>query len=172
MDADDLCSAIEVAFAGVTLDDGIGLWQAQGIDDYECDEKCAEFRRGDEKRNWKLISTETLDRCASSLSFFDAKGFRFHLPAFLIADLTVGTEAEMVSSLVCCFDLGLHRYELLTPAQRSIIREYLLFARVDPDYSFQQPEIDVALATYWSSDTHKPELAEQVIADQRAARRE
>ena len=172
MEASELRSAIEEAFAGVTLDDGIGLWQAQGIDDYESDEKCAEYRKGDEKKDWKSIPHETLDHCASSLSFFDAKGFRFHLPAFLIADITVGTEAEMVSSLVCCFDLGLNRYELLTPAHRKVVREYLLFARVDPDYSFQQPEIDVALATYWSSDTHQPELAEQVIADQRAARRE
>ena len=39
MEVPELCLAIEEAFAGVTLEDGIGLWQAQGIDDFESEEK-------------------------------------------------------------------------------------------------------------------------------------
>ena len=150
--ADDLCMQIEAAFTGVTLGDGIGLWEAQGLDDCESEETCAQYREGDEKVDWKAIHPDVLDRCSSSLSFFDAAGFRFHLPAFLIVELTVGTVAEMVGALVSESDFGQSRYELFSEAQRGVIRDFLLFARDDRDYSFQQTEIDAALSGYWRDD--------------------
>src|SRR5688500_17196676 len=82
-----LCDLIREAFAGVKLGNGIGLQEAQGIDDYADKETCARYRAGDEKEDWTRIPAEELSRCNSSLSFFDAEGMRFHLPAFLVAEL-------------------------------------------------------------------------------------
>ena len=72
---------------GVTLGSGVGLLQAQGIDDYASAATLAEYRERDEKDNWSAIPAADLDRNYSSLSFFDADGMRFHLPAYLVATL-------------------------------------------------------------------------------------
>jgi hypothetical protein len=69
------------------LDDGIGLFQATGLDDYASDEELKRLRERDEKTAWRRISYADLERCYAAPSFFDAQGFVFHLPAFLIAEL-------------------------------------------------------------------------------------
>ena len=78
---------IRDAFAGVTLGNGVGLREANGLDDYADSRTLAAYRSQDEKLDWSAISAADLDDCASSLGFFDADGMRFHLPAYLVADL-------------------------------------------------------------------------------------
>jgi hypothetical protein len=74
---DDLCRLIREAFAGVKLGGGVGLQQAQGFDDHEDEKTCARYRANDEKEDWSHIPAEELNRCNSSLCFFDAEGMRF-----------------------------------------------------------------------------------------------
>ena len=62
------------AFSGVTLGSGIGLLEANGLDDYASEQKLAEYRSNDEKLDWKSIPLKRLNRYSSSLSFFDAEG--------------------------------------------------------------------------------------------------
>src|SRR5690606_11328391 len=78
---------IRAAFRDVRLGNGVGLMQAQGLDDYADSKTLAEYRSQDEKDDWSKIPVSELNACYSSLSFFDAEGMRFHLPAFLIADI-------------------------------------------------------------------------------------
>ena len=85
--ADALIKIIRYAFLDVKLEEGIGLLQAQGIDDYESEDKCQKLRAQDELNDWGNISSEKLNKCYSSLSFFDSKGMKFHLPAYMIADI-------------------------------------------------------------------------------------
>lgn len=87
MNKEALIQAIYQSFDGVTLEDGIGLWEAQGIDDYLSKDECKKLREKDEKDDWRKIPLTDLYRCNSSLPFFDAKGFRFHLPICLLIDL-------------------------------------------------------------------------------------
>jgi hypothetical protein len=89
MTRDELILQIESAFRGVTLENGIGLWEAHGHDNYMGTKECESLRAKDEKENWKNIPVLDLYRCSSGLSFFDAKGMRFHLPQFLLFDLDV-----------------------------------------------------------------------------------
>lgn len=86
MTKEELVQEIKIAFKNVVLDDGVGLWEGQGIDDYADHKTMLELRKKDEtyRNNWDEIPYEDLNRCESSLSFFDAKGMRFHLPKFLI----------------------------------------------------------------------------------------
>lgn len=86
---EQLIQDINEAFQGVKLEDGIGLWEGQGLDDYATNEECRKLREQDEKDDWHKISLIDLYKCSSSLSFFDAKGMRFHLPQFLLFDLDV-----------------------------------------------------------------------------------
>lgn len=58
-----ISNLVRKAFEGVRLGDGIGLWQAQGIDDYESESAIAAYRERDEKEVWSSISSEDLERC-------------------------------------------------------------------------------------------------------------
>src|SRR5687767_4152799 len=69
-----LCERIEAAFDGVTLGKGVGLHEGQAIDDYEDASTRGAYRAKDEKKDWRKIPAEALNRCSSSLSFFDAEG--------------------------------------------------------------------------------------------------
>ena len=86
---DSLIAEVENAFAGTLLGDGTGLLEAQGLDDYACKQELAEFRNNDEHADWRRIEIETLNRCYAAITFMNARGFVFHLPAFLIAELNL-----------------------------------------------------------------------------------
>ena len=89
-----LIANIQAAFKGVELEDGIGLWEAKGLYDYATQEECKKLRAKDEKEDWNKISIADLCICGSSLSYFDTKGLRFHLPKFLLHALDVFEEEE------------------------------------------------------------------------------
>jgi hypothetical protein len=87
MTKEELITKIRIAFKDVKLDDGVGLWEGQGLDDYANEKTMLELRKKDERNNWDNIPYKDLAFCSSSLSFFDAKGMRFCLPKFLIFDI-------------------------------------------------------------------------------------
>jgi hypothetical protein len=142
---------IRTSFAGVALGDGVGLWQGQGLDDYADARTLAAYRTQDEKQDWSAISIKNLDYCHSSLSFFDSEGMRFHLPAYLVADLegTLKT-ADVLFHVVYMANGAESRFEKLSPAQRDAVREFLLLRLADPNYEFVHPMIVTALRDYWN----------------------
>jgi hypothetical protein len=135
-----LCNKIREAFAHVTLGSGIGLQQAQGLDDHEDEAACARYRVGDETENWTRIPVSELNRCNSSLSFFDAEGMRFHLPAYLIADLQGAYKFGMAFCLTKSPDYA--RYF-------GLLSDFLLHISEESDYAFDRPHIIRALDEYW-----------------------
>lgn len=144
---------VREAFRGVTLGNGIGLMQAQGLDDYADAETLAKYRASDEKDDWSAIPAEKLNRCYSSLSFFDAEGLRFHLPAFLIAELEGTFLQDVISYLPYMEHENPSRFDLLSRDQRAAVRAFLqLHLQRDPN-DFDNPRIQQALATYWSPST-------------------
>ncbi len=143
---------IRAAFAGVVLGEGIGLRQAQGLDDCADARTMEAYRAQDEKGDWSSIPVADLDRCYSSLSFFDADGMRFHLPAYLVADLegTLQT-ADVLFHLVYFMAQGAEScFDTLSPAQREAVREFLLLRLSDPAEEFGHPMIEAALRDYWA----------------------
>ncbi len=81
--AQQIVETIERAFAGVQLEEGISLGEAIVLDDYGSDEDRALARSHDELHDWRNISDETIACSSVGLSFLDAKGIRFYLPAFM-----------------------------------------------------------------------------------------
>jgi hypothetical protein len=138
------------AFQGVTLGKGVGLWEGQAIDDYEDSHTRAVYRSRDEKEDWSAISVADLERCFSSLSFFDAEGMRFHLPAFLIAEIE-GTIKQDILFHLTCFQYGASaRFEVLSDVQRSAVRELLSLRLADAHHEFIHPMIASALSEFWA----------------------
>lgn len=94
LNREELIAKIEAAFAGVTLEDGVGLHEGQGLDDYLSEEECARLRMKDETQDWYKIPILDLYLCHTSLFYFDAKGMRFHLPQILLWALGVYYEED------------------------------------------------------------------------------
>ena len=152
-EAQKVRSLVADAFSGVTLGKGIGLTEAQGLDDYADAGTCAAYRAVDEKQDWRRIPVEALNACYSSLSFFDAEGMRFHLPAFLIADLDGAYHQEMSFLLAFLNDYSIGQFALLSPAQRNAVRAYLLFLLGEENRAFSHPHIVRALEEYWTGQS-------------------
>lgn len=144
-----LANKIREAFRGVKLGAGVGLMQGQGLDDYADAETLARYRAGDEKEDWSRIPVIKLKQCGSSLSFFDADGMRFHLPAYLIACLEGTMEHCLLFDLTCFEYQNLSRFASLSDAQRDAVREYLLM-RLSQSDDFNRPMIEKALEEHWT----------------------
>ncbi len=142
---DEICRA----FAGVTLGSGVGLREAQVLDSYGDEAERAARRREDEKEDWRMIRPADLNRCNSSLSFFDALGMRFHLPAFLVADLDGVYEFGMAFHLTHLDAHGIGQFSLLSREQRAAVRRYLRFISTLDGYAFERPAILSAIVDYW-----------------------
>lgn len=148
-DRDRVLELVRSAFRGVTLGNGVGLRQGQGLDDYADERTLASYRAQDEKNDWSAIPVADLDRCYSSLSFFDAEGMRFHLPAYLVADLEDSLKTADVLFHLAYTDHG--RFDTLSPAQREAVRQFLLLRLSDSRREFDHPTIEAALANYWTA---------------------
>ncbi|WP_164104350.1 DUF6714 family protein [Candidatus Laterigemmans baculatus] len=142
---DDVISEISDAFADTRLDDGIGLFQANGLDDYASAEELKELRDRDELTDWRRISYADLERCNSAPSFFDARGFVFHLPAFLIAELNDRHPYGFIDRLYRTDEHPEGWRHLLTDKQRRAIISTLKLIREHPNYEHDRDEIDVAI---------------------------
>lgn len=145
-----IADQIRAAFKGVTLGGGVGLEESCGIDDFEDEETLAKYRSGDEKDDWQRIPISKLNYSGGGLCFFDAEAMRFHLPAYLIADLRGEYNFGMAFNLTHLSDHSVSKFEFLNGTQRSAVRAFLLHIREDPDYAFDLDDIDRALVSYWN----------------------
>ena len=146
----DVIEGVRKAFHGVKLGNGVGLRQGRGLDDYAATDELARLRANDEKDDWSAIPVEDLNCYSSSLSFFDAEGMRFHLPAFLIADLKGELSQDVLFHLTYLTPELISYFDLLSPPQREAIVAYLRLPRSEPHEGFVRPRIERALANYWS----------------------
>lgn len=147
--ANRITAQIREVFRDVKLGEGVGLYEGQAIDDYESDEERALKRAKDEKEDWRKIPTTNLNACNSSLSFFDAEGMRFHLPAFICCDLRGEYGLELEFSLTGLGDWKKKKFSLLTSAEKAAVAEYLEFLAEDVDGEFSLDEIRMALDEFW-----------------------
>jgi hypothetical protein len=146
---DELRRAIRQAFAGVTLGEGIGLWEAQAIDDYADDKSRQAQRLRDEREDWSRIPVESLQYADSSLSFFDAAGMRFHLPAFLLAEIDGDSNGGPLFALTNLWDE--QRFALLNNDHRHVIRMFLEWCLEQHEYEYEHDQIRRALVDHWPS---------------------
>lgn len=143
---------IRDAFEGVTLGDGVGLYQAQGIDDHDTEEVCQSFRLRDEKDDWQRITSEDLNKCYSSLSFFDAAGMRFHLPAYLLAEIDGDYKFDLTMDFIDMSDHKMKQFSLFTEQQKKAVADYLRFIQDQPGHWLDVHKIDFALESFWDFD--------------------
>lgn len=137
--------------SGVTLGGGVGLSEAQALDDYASNEVRAACRAGDEKSDWAAIPLKDLNRHSGSPAFLDAEGMRFHLPAYMIADLDGDYRHN---SHPICADAG-EKFSLLTPLQRNAVEMYLRAISEKENLPSYQDDIERALEE-WVDSARSP----------------
>lgn len=140
---------IRKAFAGVLLEDGVGLKQGQGLDDWQDESTCAKYRESDEKEDWSKFSPRELANFHSSLSFFDPKGMRFHLPAFLIAELEETMFMSTEFHLTQLDEFKLAKLSLLSTEQKRAVEAFLWEILKDENFKYSHEHISAALEDYW-----------------------
>ena len=143
---DSLITEIENAFTGSVLGDGTGLFEAQGLDDYASKQELAELRNKDEHADWRCIEIESLNRCYAAITFMNARGFVFHLSAFLIAELNDNFPYDFIGRLYSPHHHGSNWMALLTDLQKSTVASVLAFIADHPDFASDQNEITIALS--------------------------
>lgn len=149
MDQNELIEEIKRVFQNVMLEDGIGLSEAGAIDDYETDEVRAKCRLNDEKENWLNIASADLNKYHSSLAFFDAKGMRFHLPAYMVAELKGEYFFGMAFTLTHLSEYTKAQFSEFNDEQRRVVREFLFWLAANEDYEYNLPQIQRSLREYW-----------------------
>lgn len=143
---------IEEAFSNVRLNNGVGLFEAQAIDDYESAEVRGSKRALDEKEDWRRIESKHLNECSGSLSFFDPEGMRFHLPAFMCCDLRGEYRMGLEFTLSMMDDLRRGQFSMLSSPQKQATAAYLEFLVEDLDTSKNcVPAIEKDLVEFWLS---------------------
>jgi hypothetical protein len=161
-----VAALVEQAFAGVELDGGVSLEEAELIDDYalpartELDPPPRGHGKGPP---WQEITRAELDRFPwGNFPFQDARGIRYHLPAFMVAHLR-GEPPAALDSLLFILTSG-HQlaalYGLLTAAQRHAVARYLAFLVIASE-RYVGSAID-ALRGCWSADLDPDQLAHLV----------
>jgi hypothetical protein len=147
---DHLILQITTAFNNVKLEDGIGLSEANAIDDYKDEAFKNECKKNDEKLKWSAIPSTELNEYYNSLSFFDSKGMRFHLPAFMICEIKGEYRFGMSFVLTHLSDYTKSQFSLLSKAQKQAVKLFLEYLFEHPDYEYEKPEIKRAIEEYWS----------------------
>ena len=92
-----LIAEITAAFDGVSREGGTTLHEADARDDFKSSEEQRAARRLDLEQQWQDVPDKDIFACCSALSFLDAKGFRYYIPAFMICSLKHwGDEASVI----------------------------------------------------------------------------
>ncbi len=155
----DLEARINSAFDGVVLGEGVGIIEADKRDTCFDPEKLKCAREKDERQSWRVFTKDDLYRYSSALSYTDAEGFRFMIPAFMLGDLSCLLDESTLIHLSLVRDDSHDRYSMLNATQLATIINFLELYREDPDSKFHHETIDQALAVFW-----KPRLMEKLDA--------
>jgi hypothetical protein len=157
----DLEVRINSAFDGVVLGEGVGIIEAYERDTFCDPEKLKLAREKDERKSWRVISENDLFRYRNALYFTDAEGFRFMMPAFMLADLSCLLGKFTLIHLSLVKDDSYDRYSMLNATQLATIIDFLELYREDPHSKFHHEAIDQSLAVFW-----QPRLMAQKNAEQ------
>lgn len=150
MTPEKVVTVISRAFNHVTLGDGVGLWEAQGMDDYEDVDVLKEYRSRDERRDWRRVKRDTLDQCESSLHYLNANGMRFYLPAFLVAEVQGDFDWGLLFHVTNVSCRGQGRFTTLDDAQKGAVKVFLKWCLHQDKYKENKKNIKDAIKMIWS----------------------
>jgi hypothetical protein len=153
-----IVEAIYRAFAGVQLEDGIGYFEAEAIDDYvkKDDPAYQQYKERDERLDWcKVVATfmdDSFNFDWSRNCFMDAKGLRFYLPVWMVS----GYEDEL--DVVFKKIPGSALQGLLNAAQKECILAYHAYRADHEDWIRYYMNLEADRRPGWGERQDDPSL--------------
>ena len=155
-DSEILIGQIESAFSSVVLGDGIGLFQAEALDDYGNAEEVSSARIKDRElwKRWQEIPENAIVRGYTALCFADPEGMRFLLPAFMIFAVNnfKTSDAAAIDSVVYALDREpVELVGQLSQEQISTVIAFLKFMVLSAGENWVEAEVAIrAYENHWS----------------------
>lgn len=145
---DSIVKIIESAFAKVRLEEGTSISEGTVIDDYGTDEDRRKARMMDEKNDWRLISDRAIRKHQTSLTFMNAKGYQYNLPAymrFVMRNYLISDSNSIDSVFHNLSDRHDKRRVVFSAPQRAAIRDFLQFFADEPKGWFRDEALRALL---------------------------
>ena len=140
-----LIAEIHRAFRGVERGKGVTLHETEVIDAYGSDDERYKARAKDTDRAWEEVQDSWIEEFGGvgGLSFLDAEGLRYYLPAYMTYWLRTGEEPNSLAWHLQRIEPGFDL--LLLPKQKHVIAKFLDYART----AFASREAGEALEKHW-----------------------
>jgi len=165
---DRLVEEIRLAFADVTRKGGNSLAEVEPLDAGASEQYCKRIRAQQRDKHWSEVDLRKHDPYGIGPAFLDPIGYRYHLPAYMIDQLTVGNnlidggghddwmgQDTIQFSLTYADEWSGEKHRLLNQEQRRCVARFLalnmellhsLYFEGKPD------DIYTALRTIWRDD--------------------
>ncbi len=132
---------IRGAFASVSLDGGISLPEGRLLDDqyHPSPAQLAAAREAwNARHHWSEVPYDVLDEMADAITFLDARGRQYYLPAFMIVALDPpehdsGNVEDCLIHTLVNVDRYRGEFDSYTEAQKTAIAHYLQYMMEDKD---------------------------------------
>ncbi|MCW3095898.1 MAG: hypothetical protein JWL77_1516 [Chthonomonadaceae bacterium] len=153
-----LIAQIRMAFAGVTRMGGVSLHEADVIDGYGSPQQRNAARKLDTDRVWWEVPDADIERYHWILSFLDATGFRYYIPAYMTWTLAhyEHSESDSGDKTIYALDCGERRndhklqyFKLFSREQSEAVCAFLRFMEDDPTGMADSGAALGALKRYW-----------------------
>jgi hypothetical protein len=159
MNSVELIIQIESAFSSVALGNGVGLYEAEALDNYADAEKVSSAKVKDREswKSWIDIPEKVIEQFSSALCFVDSEGMRFLLPAYMLfaCKYYKTSDSFSIDSVIYALDRGIYKFgndiSILTTDQISAIIAFLKFMILDAGEEFVDAEAALrAYENHWS----------------------
>ena len=154
-----LIELITAAFADVPRGTGISLHEAAAIDKYAMPDERMSGRAQDTERCWQDVPAQDIEDNYPVLTYMDAEGFRYYLPAFMVWSLKNYQTSASVSTEAPIYELDvsgdedkrkrkMDQFRLFSEEQRIAACRFLRFMskQTAADAKMAQPALD----SYWA----------------------
>lgn len=151
MKREHLITLIEKAFENVSLNDGIGIFEAEAIDNYASEEVQKSEKAKDIRDDWTTIPDEVIDQYYSVLCFMDDDGLRFAMPAYMrFAVKYYDTSASASIDAIIYTLANNRRWDFLTNKQKQVAADFLEFMILEADNYVDSWQASQAYENTWS----------------------
>lgn len=165
---DALVEDIRAAFSDVSRKGGTSLAEVEPLDAGASERQCKRIRAEQRDKHWSEVDLRKHDPCGIGMSFLDPIGFRYHLPAYMIDQLTIGNhdidevehddwmgQQSVLFRLCDPDDFSKERFDLLSLAQRSVVARFLalnLELMQSTHFEGKPDDVYLALINIWRDD--------------------
>lgn len=148
----EVLKLIEHAFSKVLLGEGIGIFEAEAIDNYASEQQTKKARAKDREfwRHWSEVPQEVISQASFALCFADPEGMRYLLPAYMAFSIKNYEESASASVDSPIYALGRGEeafggdLSILSSEQRQAIIAYLELMILEAGEYY----VDASMASY------------------------